>query len=91
MEKSIFTEEYRALVELLREARQAAGLTQTDLAQALGQSQSFVSKMEVGERRLDVIQLRTVCQALGTTLGAFVTQLEERLGPQRRRPSGRRS
>ena len=47
------------------------------LAALLGQSQSFVSKMEQGDRRLDVIQLRTVCHALGTTLPALVVRLEE--------------
>ena len=64
---------------LLKKAREAAGLTQVQLAEKLGQSQSFVSKVEVGERRLDVIQLRTICVALGTTLSEFVTKLEERL------------
>ena len=79
MEKSIYTDEYAALLELLQEARRDAGLTQLQLARRLGQSQSFVSKAEVGQRRLDVIQLRTICALLGTTLEAFVKQLEERL------------
>jgi transcriptional regulator with XRE-family HTH domain len=79
MEKSIHTDDYAALVELLRQARQAAGLTQVQLAQKLGQSQSFVSKVEVGERRLDLIQLRTILLALGTTLPDFVEQLEKKL------------
>jgi len=79
MEKSIYTAEYAILLTLLRETRSAAHITQVQLAEKLGQSQSFVSKVEVGERRLDVIQLRTICVALGTTLSAFITQLEERL------------
>ena len=79
MDKSIYTDEYAVLLEVLREARQEAGLTQVQLAQALQQSQSFVSKVEVGERRLDLIQLRTICHALGTTLPVFVTRLEARL------------
>ena len=79
MKKSIHTDEYAALLALLREARASAGLTQVQLAERLGQSQSFVSKAEVGERRLDVIQLRTICEAVGTTLPAFVAKLEERL------------
>jgi transcriptional regulator with XRE-family HTH domain len=82
MEKSIHTDEYAALLALLRETRQTAGLTQVQLAQRLGQSQSFVSKVEVGERRLDLIQLRTICRELGTTLPEFVGQLEERLAGQ---------
>jgi transcriptional regulator with XRE-family HTH domain len=82
MDKSIHTREYKALLALLREARQAAGVTQVELAKRLGQSQSFVSKMEIGERRLDLIQLRTVCHILGTTLPAFVAKLEARLKAQ---------
>src|SRR4051794_9590003 len=72
MEKTIYTVEYAQLLELLRETRKNADLTQIDLAKALGQTQSFVSKIEVGDRRLDVIQLRTICRALGTTLPAFI-------------------
>ena len=49
------------------------------LAGALGQSQSFVSKAEKGDRRLDLVQLRTICLALGTALPEFVARLEERL------------
>jgi transcriptional regulator with XRE-family HTH domain len=79
MEKSIYTAEYAALLALLREAREAAGLTQVQLARALGQSQSFVSKAEKGDRRLDLVQLRTICLALGTALPEFVARLEERL------------
>ena len=79
MDKSIHTAEYAALLGLLRDARSSAGLTQHQLAARLGQSQSFVAKMEVGQRRLDLVQLRTVCRALGTTLPEFVARLEERL------------
>ncbi|MFH1921310.1 MAG: helix-turn-helix transcriptional regulator [Planctomycetota bacterium] len=79
MEKSVFTREYRALLRLLRETRRAANVTQTQLAKRLGQSQSFISKCERGERRLDVIQLRTICHLLGTTLSEFVRELERRL------------
>jgi transcriptional regulator with XRE-family HTH domain len=79
MEKSIYTREYAALLRLLREAREEAGLTQVDLAAALEKSQSFVSKVERGETRLDVIQLRTVLAALGVALPAFAGRLEQAL------------
>ena len=87
MEKSIYTDEYAVLLTLLRETRRGAGVSQVELARRLGQSQSFVSKAEVGERRLDLIQLRTICRALDTTLSAFVARLEDRLAeaPRRRR------
>jgi transcriptional regulator with XRE-family HTH domain len=87
MEKSIFTDEYEVLLNLLRETRQAAKFTQVQLAERLGQSQSFVSKVEIGERRLDLIQLRTICRHLGTTLPEFVSKLEEGLATrEKRRP-----
>ena len=83
MEKTIYTAEYAQLLQLLREIREQAGITQTDLAERLGHSQSFVTKFERGDRRLDVIQLRTICAALGTDLAAFVAELERRLGKRR--------
>lgn len=79
MEKSIYTREYGVLLRLLKEAREAAGVTQVELAKKLKQSQSFVSKMERGDRRLDVVQLRTVLRIYNTTLTAFVKRLEEEL------------
>jgi hypothetical protein len=45
-------------------------------------SQSFVSKYEMGERRLDLIEVRSVCHALGTTLAEVVEVLESRLAPE---------
>jgi len=68
------------LQALLREVRSEAGLTQTDLARRLGQPQSFVSKYESGERRLDILELRQVCQAIGVSLPEFIRRLEEELG-----------
>lgn len=87
MDKSIHTAEYAALVALLKEAREAADLSQMDLAAKLKQSQSFVSKMESGDRRLDLVQLRTVCVALGLTLADFVARFEERVA-SRPAPTG---
>jgi len=79
MEKSIFTHEQRALQELLRQLRLGSGMRQEDLAQFLGEPQSFVSKYESGERRLDFIELRQVCIALGIPLADFITRFEEQL------------
>lgn len=87
MKKSVFTGDYRVLVQLLVETRKGTGVRQVDLAKSLGATQSFVSKIERGELRVDVIQLRAVCLALDTTLGDFVEKLEQRLGggPGRRK------
>ena len=68
------------LQALLRDIRTEAGLRQVDLAQQLGQPQSFVSKYESGERRLDVLELRRICRLLGLSLQDFIRRLEERIG-----------
>jgi ribosome-binding protein aMBF1 (putative translation factor) len=79
MEKTIYSREYAVVLRLLREARERAGLTQVQLAKKLKLTQSFVSKIERGDRRLDVVQLRTVCKVLGVSLGEFVKELEAEL------------
>ena len=61
---------------LLRRLRVDAGLRQVDLAKRLRLPQSFVSKYESGERRLDLVELRLVCSALGVALVDFVRTLE---------------
>lgn len=85
MEKTIHTSEYAVLLDLLRETRRTAGVTQVELAERLGKSQSFVSKVEVGETRVDVIQLRTICLAINSSLPELVDKLEERLTKRGRR------
>jgi transcriptional regulator with XRE-family HTH domain len=85
MEKSVHTREYGVLLKLLRETRRAAGVTQVQLAERIGETQSHLSKMERGEVRLDLVQMRTICRALGTTLPTFVVELEKRLAAANRR------
>ncbi|ORB47261.1 transcriptional regulator [Mycobacteroides saopaulense] len=75
MEKSLYSEQYQQLCSVLRELRREAGLTQVEVAKRLDVPQSFVSKYESGERRLDVIELRHVAQALGTTLQTVISGL----------------
>ena len=79
MRKSIYTEQHRELIALLREIRLEAGLRQVELAHRLGQPQSFVSKYESGERRLDLLQLRQICEAVGISLQEFVKRFEKSL------------
>jgi transcriptional regulator with XRE-family HTH domain len=76
MEKSIFTPEYLQFLGQLRMARKTAGMTQEQVAARLRQTQSFVSKCERGERRIDVIELRAYCRAIGISLIDFIEQLE---------------
>jgi transcriptional regulator with XRE-family HTH domain len=67
------------LETLLRELRAEAGLTQTELAARIEKDQTFVSKYESGERRLDILELHEICLALGITLEQFVRRLEKAL------------
>jgi transcriptional regulator with XRE-family HTH domain len=76
MDKSLFTREYKIFLCLLKELRTQRGVTQEDIAMALKESQSFVSKCERGERRIDVIELRQFCQAIGLSLSEFAKKLE---------------
>jgi transcriptional regulator with XRE-family HTH domain len=82
MEKSIYTREYGAMLRVLRQARKDAGLTQVQLAKKLRLTQSFVTKVECGDRRLDVIQLRTICRLFGMSLRDFVDRLEAELSAE---------
>jgi transcriptional regulator with XRE-family HTH domain len=63
--KSVFTPSYARFRELLVEAREHVGLTQAALADRLNRPQSYVSKFERGERRLDVVEFLEISQALG--------------------------
>jgi transcriptional regulator with XRE-family HTH domain len=76
MRKSIHSAQYKVFLRVLRESRLRAGLTQAQLAQKLRATQTFVSKCERGERRIDVIELRTFCGAFGISLTQFASALE---------------
>ncbi|HEV2564325.1 MAG TPA: helix-turn-helix transcriptional regulator [Microvirga sp.] len=75
MEKTIYSQQYQRLCELLIEARRNAGLTQVEVAERLGKPQSFVAKYEGGERRLDVVEFIAVAQALGLDPKALIDRL----------------
>ena len=80
MEKSIHSAQYAVFLRLLREKRQGAGLTQAQLARRIRETQTFVSKCERGERRVDLIELRTFCKACGMSLKQFVAALDREIG-----------
>lgn len=67
----------RHLAALLRQVRLDASLTQAQVAQAVGQTQSYVSKYENGEQRLDLMELEAVCDAVGIRLTDFVDRYLE--------------
>lgn len=77
MQKSIHSTSSDCLRQILKAARLHAGLTQQSLADRLGVAQSFVSKYESGERRLDIIELQDVCKAIGISLTSVVRRFEE--------------
>jgi transcriptional regulator with XRE-family HTH domain len=77
MPKSIHRFEYELLRSMLRSRRLAAGMSQLELSKGLGRSQSFVSDIERGVRRIDLIELRDVCALVGTTAVEFLQALEE--------------
>lgn len=79
MPKSLYRPEYEAFLRLLRETRLAANLTQQQVAERVGRPQSFVSKVESGERRCDVVELRDLCQAIGVDHVEFMRRLESSL------------
>jgi ribosome-binding protein aMBF1 (putative translation factor) len=79
VDKSISSHDYRIFLRELRAARKQIGLTQIDMASRLGETQSFVSKCERGERRLDIVEVRAFCQAMGLPLLSFVRKLEPKL------------
>lgn len=81
MDKSIYSAEYRRLCALLRELRIEAGLTQIEVAERLDEPQSFVSKYESGERRLDVIELGQVAEALGFPMRTVLGRLRPDWAP----------
>ena len=74
--RSAFTDEYKAVLKMLVDARQAAGLTQQQLAGALRKPQSFVSKYERGERRLDVVEFIWIARALQAEPAKMIRRLE---------------
>lgn len=76
MKKTIYSREYSHFLETLRQARESKGLTQMEIAERLGQSQSFVSKVERGERRVDIVELRAFCNAIGVEFSVFVNGLD---------------
>lgn len=79
MRKKTTGNEYRVLAETLRETRLKAKVTQVELAERLGLTQSFVSKCDRGTVRLDIVQVRRICLALGVTFPEFVRRFERKL------------
>jgi transcriptional regulator with XRE-family HTH domain len=72
MEKTIYTKSHRYLVGQLIKARKKAGLKQKDVAGRLGRTQSYVSKIEAGQCRIDVVQLKEFAEIYKKKLSFFI-------------------
>ncbi len=75
MGKTIYSEEYKRLLDFLIEARGKTGLTQQQLAKKLGKPQSYISKYEHGERRLDVVEFIAIAKILKADMASIVKAL----------------
>ena len=85
MEKSTFTPHYEALRETLVEMREEAGLSQRALAEKLGRERSFVGRIELGERRLDLVEFFWVCQACERNAADVASDIMRRFAKLERR------
>ncbi len=72
MDKTIYSEGHKALIKKLIEAREARKLRQEDVAKLLGRTQSYVSKIEAGQRRIDLIQLKEFAKIYKKKLDFFI-------------------
>jgi transcriptional regulator with XRE-family HTH domain len=77
MKKSVHTDAQKSLQSLLRSLRRKAGLTQVELAKRLDTPHSRISNYKRGERRMDIVQLRDYCLAVGITLTEFIDLFEK--------------
>ena len=78
MDKTILPKDQEIFPSCLGSARERQGLTQAKIAERLGETQSFISKRERGERRLDIVEARAFCRAMGVNFVEFVTGFDRR-------------
>ncbi len=79
-----FDREYRAIIAALQRHRKEAGMTQWDLARAMGTDQSQISKLERSERRLDIMDYLRICRAIGIDPGQPLRSADEQTSARRK-------
>ena len=72
MGSSLYTKEHKAIIEKLKKARVEAGLDQVDVAKKLNKTQSYISKIESGQRKVDVIQLKKFADIYKKPINYFI-------------------
>ena len=89
MAKPIYRSEYEAVRALLRELRVGAHVKQVELSKALGKPQPYISAIETGHRRVDLVEIRDICKVLGVSLADFIAAFEKSLRHTKRSPARR--
>ncbi len=87
MSKSLHSQRYRLFRELLLAERERAGLTQVEVARLLKKPQSFVSKYERGDRRLDMTEFLELADVLAVDVPAFLERYRAQISPLEGLPS----
>ena len=82
MDKSIHSHLYHQVIERLRGKREKMGIAQAQLADLLKVNQTFVSRIETCERRLDILELMNICEALDLSFIDFVREIDEDILPK---------
>lgn len=72
MNKTIYSKEHKQIVEQLKKARQGSNLSQKEVAKMLGKTQSYISKIESGQRKIDIIQLKEFAKIYKKDLNYFL-------------------
>ncbi|MEM9619297.1 MAG: helix-turn-helix transcriptional regulator [Pseudomonadota bacterium] len=75
MSKTLGSKRHKALIAILTEKREASGMTQTEIADKLGEYQSFVARVESGQRRVDVIEFLDLTEILGLDPKKVIAEL----------------
>jgi transcriptional regulator with XRE-family HTH domain len=75
--KSLISREYKIFLQLLYQARVGSHFNQSELAKHLKVPQSYISKIESGERRVDIVELSRICKVLGISLSDFARKFEK--------------
>jgi transcriptional regulator with XRE-family HTH domain len=87
---SLYPDSYKLVVAALVRARKKAGVTQLQLAATIGQRQTFISKYELGERRLDIAEFLEICRAIGADPQKLLRAAEKSpASPRKRAPTSR--